>query len=469
MGNQASTPTSRQNSMKRLLEDIQKKRREGTPLMFAVLFDDLRRVTEIIAKNRGSMNEKDSDGNTPLHYAVILPERFEIFQFLLDQGANFSVSNNRGFSVIDVAALAGTPEMIESLHAKATNFDAPDEDGSTSLILAADGKNSAVVEKLCQLECKVDAANKKSMTALHVAAHNGDTATVQILLKHAANTVMTNVDGHTAFELVAKGNIETINAFMPYISKDAVFGKNKDTALHLLAEKGLTQQISVLVDRGFDVNAVNAKNETPIYSAIRKDQTDTVKMLLRLKASVSVVDNAHRTPVDAGINGYCADELQTILLLASDIGAVFGENRDSALHLAAAHDLAEAAGILIQRGHDINAINEKGDTPLHIGLKRYNASASEVHSPLMKNNARTDIPNKAGKTAAQIVEDRKPKEKPEERIAEFYEADDEKSDGNVQPDGKTWKQRLSFCSSWGARGKKNAHDSLFAESPKNSR
>ena len=74
-----------------------------TPLHLAVTVGSLETV--IVLMNSflpSTLEEKDSDGNTPLHLACRY-NRLDVLQFLLDRGADVTVRNERNMTCVDVA------------------------------------------------------------------------------------------------------------------------------------------------------------------------------------------------------------------------------------------------------------------------------------------------------------------------------------------------------------------------------
>ena len=74
-----------------------------TPLHLAVTVGSLETV--IVLMNSflpSTLEEKDSDGNTPLHLACRY-NRLDVLQFLLDRGADVTARNERNMTCIDVA------------------------------------------------------------------------------------------------------------------------------------------------------------------------------------------------------------------------------------------------------------------------------------------------------------------------------------------------------------------------------
>jgi ankyrin repeat protein len=97
-----------------------------TPLHYAVnsasYFPDISKVLEVLLRYGAHINVKDRDGNTPLHYALgadVIADRLrfdfwwinlsncpvDIVRLLLENGADPSIRNNLGISVLELAEM----------------------------------------------------------------------------------------------------------------------------------------------------------------------------------------------------------------------------------------------------------------------------------------------------------------------------------------------------------------------------
>ncbi len=114
------------------------------------------------------------------------------------------------------------------------------------------------------------------------------------------------------------------------------------TCLHYAAMWGWTSACKLLISAGADVNATNLTGKTPTMFAVEQGQASTVKYL------ASVDDNE--------LNATDADG-QSALLMAMELG----------------EDGLEIIETLVNAGADINAMNHKKKTPLHIACFKQNS------------------------------------------------------------------------------------------------
>ena len=69
------------------------------------------------------------------------------------------------------------------------------------------------------------------------------------------------------------------------------------TVLHLAAQRGNLQAVTLLIKSGSNVNAVTNVNETPLHMATRNNRLDCVKALLDAGASTSIKAVGGDTPL----------------------------------------------------------------------------------------------------------------------------------------------------------------------------
>lgn len=115
------------------------------------------------------VNQRNVEGNTPLHSAQYKDYEDSCSEYLLECGANINAQNDGGY----------TPLML-------------DIQNGTMLVLA---------EKFIKWGADVNLQDGEGWTALHHAAHKRLATIVALLLAHGANPDIVNSDGQTAAQL----------------------------------------------------------------------------------------------------------------------------------------------------------------------------------------------------------------------------------------------------------------------------
>jgi ankyrin repeat protein len=194
--------------------------------------------------------------------------------------------------------------------------------------------------------------------------------------------------------------------------------------LHDAARTLDVEKIRQLLDAGEDVNAKDAdKNndrETPLIHAIRPyskikwnsvgnaqigvkdwiyaDNIEVVTLLLDRGADVNAKDEDGNTPLIVALSNPQTNDLNVIKLLldrGADINAKNNDGR-TALTYAMDEDIP-VIRLLLDRGADVNAKDKDGDTPL-MRSAGYNGNCTAVKL-LLERGAEINATNKEGKTA----------------------------------------------------------------------
>ena len=209
--------------------------------------------TEIVAlllEHGADVNAKSRDGGTALHAAAFLG-RVETVKFLLEKGADTTLRNNMGGIAIDGAKLDWT-------FAKGI---------------------------ISMLQLEVDEAEVKA----------GRNKVIELLSGQPSNSSQS----HNLWEVVAAGDLSAIKDALDdgvdLNAQDPQFGS---TPLSWAALMGHTEVVTLLLERGADVNAQNRDGATPLHSAAFLGRTETVKLLLEKGADPKLRNNTGSPAID---------------------------------------------------------------------------------------------------------------------------------------------------------------------------
>jgi len=177
----------------------------------------------------------------------------------------------------------------------------------------------------------------------------------------------------------------------------ACSGPEKPTVtLYLAMQRGDIEQIERHIRWGTDMNRLNREGYTPLQVAVKNGRTAIVRLLLRSGVEVDKPDREGRTALWHAIMGGHT-------LIADLLRKAGARVEATAWMLDAAHlgmRKRETVEYLVRHGADLEARDEKGDTPLLIAIRQGN---HKLAKHLVNAGADVRVVDAQGRSALQIA------------------------------------------------------------------
>jgi len=172
------------------------------------------------------------------------------------------------------------------------------------------------------------------------------------------------------------------------------------TPIQVLLKKQKYPQFKNLLEKNTDFLEAKDKDENyPLHIACLLDQPDAVQLLVKKGADVKSKNAKGQTPL------HCAAEkslgsIPHLIEAKADLEAKDKDTGARPIHTAAAANSGKACTLLLEAGANINSVDEKGNTPLHIAIQSQALDAVRV----LASTKKVDIykRNKADLSAAQL-------------------------------------------------------------------
>ncbi len=340
-----------------------------TPLHVAARIGMSDAIISALITEGADVNERNKKGQTPLLLAV---ERNldEQVRLLVKYGADIHAEDNSGETAFTRAAAMGL-SMVQNIITDKNSI-SRDSNGSTPLHIAIQKKaGTDIVYYLVEKKHPVNTRDKQGNTPLHIAAFQNYKEAGEILLANHADIFYTNVKGESPLKIAAfmgGGREEWIINSHTINSKDGA----GNTPLHLAAEWQTIPMVLYLLDKGANINAQNANNETPLFNAVKSDGVETIRTLLGagggIKADINARDFLGNSVLHATIRWSAYNSAQLLLSMTSDgfTGLVHAKNLagKTVLHEASKQGNIAFIKMFLKARADVNAFDEAGRSSL---------------------------------------------------------------------------------------------------------
>jgi ankyrin repeat protein len=266
-----------------------------TALLFAARSGDAESARLLVAAG-GDVNDTLPDGASALIVTAHSGHR-QAAMTLLEKGANPN-ANAVGYTALHAAVLRSDVELVEALLARGANPNAPitkgtpvrrnSQDfelpktliGATPYALAAKFLEPEIMRALATAGADTRQPMKDGATPLMAAAGMGIVAPAQDEKRGTDRRGLAILDGG----IVEPENrvLETVITALTLGSDLEAVNPSGDTALHIASAQGYEPVVQALAERGANLNARNARGQTPLGALVaRKAARPSMIELLR--------------------------------------------------------------------------------------------------------------------------------------------------------------------------------------------
>ncbi len=421
-------------------------RNGNTPLHLAAARGHKQVVRALLEKAPG-IAAKNDNGDIPLHSAARC--RYsggpETCTLLIDKGSDINAMNNEEKTPLACALEEGNDAIIKILMGRGGLLNS-DGSASSPLHLAARVGDISLMKRELARGAGINDPDSDRMSPLHMAVKHKQLEAAKYLLKNGASPLQrfkvppSDLDffgseretQSPAESAVESGYVDMVRLFLDSGVSPDEKDRYGDSLLHRAVSGKQEDVARLLIKKGADVNAVNKKNETPLFVAARYDDeketrfnlgklllesgadpnirssegdksplidavdhnmTALVELLLKYKADPNVKTSSGNTPL---FESYDNPYLASLLLdNGADLTARDSEKKTPLLRAA-----LPVQALLIERGADIKASDGKGDTILHHLVREWSLPAFRF---ALSKGADINARNKNGDTPLNIV------------------------------------------------------------------
>ncbi|KAL3862652.1 hypothetical protein ACJMK2_008606 [Sinanodonta woodiana] len=275
-------------------------------LFASIMIGDFKVVKNILQKEPQMMLLKEQEDKTPLHMASTCGN-VEIVDFLCQQGVPLDDVDSNGNTPLLAASDKGHLEVMKLLIEKGANKDAKNKNEEGAIFLMVKQKNKKGLKLLQELGCDINNKDNLSQSPLYEAITSNDEELLGIIL------------GWPRLDIRSKDKM----GFSP---------------LCYACKKGNIYAVKRMLQMGADINDQQENTGyTGLHFAVYSNRRDIVEYLLNMP----------------NIQKECRTK-----------------EGQSALHIATMEGFFEMMKLLIESGLDINGVDSKRNTCLHLCVTR---------------------------------------------------------------------------------------------------
>jgi ankyrin repeat protein len=320
-------------------------------------------------------NIKNTAGDTALHESARIGD-IDIMRALLDHGANVNIQDGQGNTAMHIAIPVDVHRAaLELLFSYRANPNLRDERGdSPAHIIVGLNRPPDILETLLKNGADVTIHNIEGKTPLFLAVEQNRTALLPLLVRYNSDIFALTNDGKTPFGLALGGNKEALNYL---ITGETVLQNdtNGNTPLLVAVQSAVDVEIvQRILDRNALVNARNQEGDTALHVAVRQNLAAIGDLLVARGADVFAQNAKGESPIyltfysPGDIRVYSPNDIRDWMLTPPVLTARDGLG-NTLLHYATQWKLNSAIPLIASKGASLEAANVTGETPLFIAVK----------------------------------------------------------------------------------------------------
>ncbi|KAF5281784.1 hypothetical protein FQR65_LT14531 [Abscondita terminalis] len=384
-------------------------------------------VLEIIERGL-DVNKENDDGDPPL-FLALLGRRDDTVRILRKKGARIDIVNSKTkCTCLNAAVVNWCEDVVREILALGC-FSVVDlrTDSSSTSIASNINVSKILLESFMSLEHLDD-----NYELLHLAAAHGDFAIMSALLERGLNINVPNKNGETPLLVALREHRWVIAELLLLHGADVNTIENEygRTCLHYVADSAEDKLMTLLIEKGCDVNAQQYDGLTALMEAIRSGMYTMVKILLDNGADPNIADyyygmtafhwaaSSNRKimlDVIAKVEDLDKrskdDETALYLSIQShyDLARIIlehgatdftGKDGNTCLHYVAENGVVDLTELLADKMINVDCVNDEGNTPLMLAIKH---EQKEVVQLLLQRGADVRLLNNDGNSCIHLA------------------------------------------------------------------
>jgi len=317
------------------------------------------------------INKKDSNNEFPI-ITAIYSGNIEIFEYLMDHGADCNTKDSNGNPLLSLA-IGNNPFLVKYLLRESNiNINEKDANGNYPLINAINQNDVDNVILLAKYgndnNMDMDINDMNGNTPLTLSYKLEHYEIFKFLVKYIDIINKKDANGNSIlYYTINEGDVNTTK----YLINNGVDVNFQDkfgnSALHISIYKKNREILNALLqNKNIILNTVNKRGESPLITIIKindytiKDNEDIIKELIKRGAGVNFVDNIGNSPLVYAVQKRTLPIVKLLIKKGANVNFLIKRTNKSILMYAIELGEADIVKHLVKSGADIHFRNSKG-------------------------------------------------------------------------------------------------------------
>lgn len=358
-----------------------------------------------ISKKGNDVNKLTHDGRTYIFWAAS-KGNVELMQLLLDKGAKTDITDDKGSSILNYAAISGqkNTKVYDLLLKNGANLQKDlTPYGANALLLAAPyDTDFSLINYFTAKGLNLNSVDSNGNGIFNYVARTGNIQLMKQLIEKGAKGT------DNAFIFASQGTRSITNGIEVYQFLESVglnptaVSKDGDSPLHNLALKSKDiDLLNYFIKRGADVNQPDAAGNTPFINAANSNNIEVVKLLSTNLKNINQTNKKGESALTLAVANNSPQVVEFLLNSKADVSVLDAEENDLTVYLMQSFKFKnedifkQKLDLLSKHGFDFGKPQANGNTLYHLALDKNDI---QVLKFIKRFNADVNAKNKEGIT-----------------------------------------------------------------------
>ena len=334
-------------------------------------------VIELMLSHVPCIDSRTKEGYTPLMIAAFT-DKLQAVKYLLKQGTDPSLQDNRGWNVLHVASQGGNLEVIELMLSHVPSIDSRTKEGFTPLMIAAFTDKLQAVKYLLKQDADPSLQDNRGWNVLHFASQGGNLEVIELMLSHVPSIDSRTKEGYTPLMIAAgNDNLQAVKCLLKQGADPSLQDHDGRNVLHFASKFGNPEIIELMLSHVPSIDSITKEGDTPLLIAARNDKLQAVKYLVQQGADPSLQDHDGWNVLHFASKFGNPEIIELMLSHVPSIDSITKEGV-TPLMIAAGNDKLQAVKYLLKQDADPSLQDNKGCNVLHYASLGGNAEVIEL-------------------------------------------------------------------------------------------